>query len=281
MEPTLSKILVCPQCKKDIQLHNNLLRCHHCHTNYILHNDIPIMFLPSNKPFVSGQDLIHYHLEELKIALDPDHISHSMPAFQDHHQVILDLGCGIGQIFEASGISEQKDKVLLGIDPDYNVLAYGKKHHPNIYFINGSAEALPIQTDSVDLVFSRVTLPYTDINQSMQEIHRILKPGGEVWITLHGADKYLRSLKKALKKFKLKDIIFNSYVLFNGLMFHYFGWLFRFPFTNRIESFQTAKSMNRVLKANHFHNIEIVNEKYFLVKAKNFGSALTLSFNGI
>lgn len=53
---------------------------------------------------------------------------------------------------------------------------------PNIDYV-GSAEAIPLPDDSVDLVISQETLEHVaDPVRAMREIHRVLKPGGALYL---------------------------------------------------------------------------------------------------
>jgi hypothetical protein len=55
----------------------------------------------------------------------------------------------------------------------------------------------------------------------------------------------------------VKDVIFRSYVIFNGLLFHYSGAMMRFPFNRRrVESFQTKGGLRRALARQGFTDIE-------------------------
>lgn len=48
----LLDILVCPQCKGDLELNTdkNGLKCHKCKLIYEIHNDIPCMLIEKAKP---------------------------------------------------------------------------------------------------------------------------------------------------------------------------------------------------------------------------------------
>jgi ubiquinone/menaquinone biosynthesis C-methylase UbiE len=57
---------------------------------------------------------------------------------------------------------------------------------PNVRFELGSAQAIPAKDDSVDVVFMFKSLhhvPVEQMTQSLQEIRRVLKPGGNAYIS--------------------------------------------------------------------------------------------------
>ncbi len=211
--------------------------------------------------------MTEYHLEELRAAQNAADGRHINPSFKEHHKAILDIGCGIGQTFIGTGIDKDPERSLFGIDIDIEQLKYGKANYGNITFINSSGDNLPIVTNSLDLVFSRVSLPYVHIPTAIKEISRVLKKGGEVWMTLHPFEMTREHIWQSVKGLKYKDVIFRSYVIFNGLLLHHFGRLIRFPCKGIYESFQTEKSMAALLKKENFEQIEIVREGHFLVKA--------------
>jgi len=208
-----------------------------------------------------------YHLEELKAAQDAGDIRRINPSFEEHHKTILDIGCGIGQTFVATGIHNDPERKLFALDIDIEQLVYGRQHYANITFINSSGDNLPIARDSIDLVCSRVSLPYVHIPSAISEISRVLKTGGEVWLTLHPFDMTLQHLRQSLKEFRYKDVIFRSYVIFNGFLLHCFGRLMRFPVKGIYESCQSEKAMRSLLEQENFENIEISRDGHFLIKA--------------
>lgn len=214
-----------------------------------------------------SSETIQYHLGELAVSTDLDNPRRLLPAIKENHKTILDLGCGIGQTFIATGIHEDGSRLLIGIDNEIEPLDYGKQHYEGICFVNAEAERLPIQSQSVDLVISRVTLPYTNIPVSIKEINRILKPGGEIWITLHSVKTLFNPLVTSVKKASLKGVVIRSFFLLNGLIFHCTGRLLPLPKSGSYESFQTNRSIRRVLENNHFEDVKIGRSTHFLVTA--------------
>ena len=74
---------------------------------------------------------------------------------------------------------------------------------------------------------------------SESPIDRVLKKGGQLWLTLHPAAIPWRQALAANYRGK----IFFAYVALNSLLFHFAGR--QFPFLGRYESFQTAAGMRR------------------------------------
>lgn len=206
-------------------------------------------------------DRIKYHLAELDVASNPESEFHVQPEFAESDQVVLDIGCGIGQTLIASKLEDRE--LVVGMDIELESLVYGSQNYQSIQFINGNAETLPFADASFDKVISRVALPYTDIPLSIAELERVLKPGGTIWITLHPLSKTMQQFAASAKGLNINGLAFRSYVIFNGIVFSLFGKLFRWPRGNVMESFQTRGSMSRCLKARGFHNIAFENNRYF------------------
>jgi len=203
-----------------------------------------------------------YHLDELKIATDPTHPAHLNPLILPGERV-LDVGCGAGQTL----IATCPDRISFGIDVDLDAMRFGNTLTQNVAFAAASAEALPFPPQSFDVVFARVSLPYTRLSQSLREIFRVLRPGGRFWTTLHPMDIPLQQAKRG----GWKGWIFFSYVVANSLLFHTSGSQFRFR--GRMESFQTAGGMVRELARIGFQEIRVTRGRHVLVQAKKSAQA--------
>jgi SAM-dependent methyltransferase len=205
----------------------------------------------------SESTVIAYHLSELATARDPESPYHAMPGFGPDTKAVLDIGCGIGQTLVASGL---QNAFLVGLDTDAEALAYGHRQFSHIYFVNGSAESLPFDDGAFDCVVSRVSLPYTNLTKSLSEVSRVLADNGTVWLTLHGVDYALKGFFRALRSLRAKALLFRTYVIVNGIVFHIGGrlfWLLDAKRMKRYESFQTIGSMTRALKRNGFADVEV------------------------
>lgn len=229
-------------------------------------NAIPTSVVAAAVPKVDPT--IAYHLDELSILSDPFNSHNDYPVVDDRHNVILDVGCGIGQAFVSTGLNRNPDKTLYGIDIDLVPLQYGKENHQGIRFINGSAEDIPLQSEHVDFVISRVSLPYTNVPKSVAEIYRVLKPGGEIWITLHPFSFFSDLIQDCWQNFSTKKLLDNVYTLGNGLVFHVTGRLISKPLIGGMESLQTKSAMNKLMQTVGFENIEMKTSKsHFLITA--------------
>lgn len=199
-----------------------------------------------------------YHLDELKIALDPAHPGHSMPPAAAADARVLDVGCGAGQTLLAA----YPERRTFGMDIDLEALRLGRTLTQSVEFVCGRAEALPYRSAQFDIVVARVSLAYTDIGQSVAEIRRVLRPGGTVWMTLHPFSLYRDRIRSANWKGK----VFLAYIVANGLCFHFLARQFRFR--GQQESFQTEAAMRRTLQRAGFKDIRVDRTRAFAVIAK-------------
>jgi ubiquinone/menaquinone biosynthesis C-methylase UbiE len=92
---------------------------------------------------------------------------------------VLDLGAGTGRFCQS--LQETWRCSVIAIDPSEAMLTQGKSRWPdnNIEWRQGSAENLPLGSDSVDLVWMcQVFHHLEDPALAFQEIRRVLMPGG-------------------------------------------------------------------------------------------------------
>lgn len=193
---------------------------------------------------------IDYHLKELEISLKPNDNRKILPEIMETEHVILDIGCGIGQTFVALNCFHKK---CIGIDIDKEAIEYGKERYgKEIKLIHANVEKMPFEPDTFDFVFSRVSLPYTNIPKALDEIKRVLKKDGRVWMTLHERERVHTSIKQSLKSpLNIKKFIHSLYILTNGYCLKYFGVVFPF-IQGKYESWQDPKSIQKILSKKGF-----------------------------
>ena len=91
---------------------------------------------------------------------------------------LLDLGCGFG---EKSHAFEQIGFTVTGIDGDPERIEKARHDFPEIDFIHFRIDStLPFEDGSFDLVFSHSVFQYLEHRPILDEIKRILKPGGGI-----------------------------------------------------------------------------------------------------
>ncbi len=103
--------------------------------------------------------------------------------------IVLDLGCGAGfDCFLASKRVGETGKVI-GVDMTEEMInkakAIAEKNgYKNVEFRLGEIENLPIDNDSIGVIISNCVINLVpDKEKAFQEIHRVLKSGGRIYLS--------------------------------------------------------------------------------------------------
>jgi len=109
-------------------------------------------------------------------------------------QKVLDVACGTGVLARAAAARAGAANVT-GLDVNEGMLAVARRVSPEITWEMGRAEALPYEDGTFDAVVSQFGLMFfEDRVQAIQEMARVLKPGGKlavaVWDTLENIPGY-------------------------------------------------------------------------------------------
>lgn len=107
----------------------------------------------------------------------------------DTPAVVLDLGCGTGA-FRAALRERYPQARYIGLDLAQGMVDYARvRATDDSAWLVGDAEALPLATNSVDLVFSSLALQWCQRPELIfAELARVLKPGGRCVFTTLGPD---------------------------------------------------------------------------------------------
>jgi demethylmenaquinone methyltransferase/2-methoxy-6-polyprenyl-1,4-benzoquinol methylase len=94
--------------------------------------------------------------------------------------VILDIGGNTGKVTEA--YSNNCEEVIV-LEPKRNVVEYGKSRRPNIKFVEGEAENIPLPDAYFDKVVASASFHhFSDHDKALEEMKRVLKPDGKIII---------------------------------------------------------------------------------------------------
>ena len=102
----------------------------------------------------------------------------------------LDVGCGTGTLlFELARRNPQA--TLFGLDPDAQILEMARRKQPaatqpQIRWLCGSATELPFEAESLDAVVTSLVFHHLAPREkatSLAEVYRVLRRGGELWLT--------------------------------------------------------------------------------------------------
>jgi len=100
----------------------------------------------------------------------------------------LDVGIGSGLSLAFYG---ERTRQIVGIDPSAELLRFARKRADKVSIpvelLRGSAEAVPLEDQSVDTVVTTFTLcSVGDAAKALSEMRRVLKPGGKLLFAEHG-----------------------------------------------------------------------------------------------
>jgi ubiquinone/menaquinone biosynthesis C-methylase UbiE len=99
--------------------------------------------------------------------------------------VACDLGCGPGQI--ARYLDERGVKVC-GMDLSAGMIERARQLNPRIEFNQGDMRALPVRDNTwagIAAFYAIVNLPRNDIARALEEMLRVLVPGGRLLLSFH------------------------------------------------------------------------------------------------
>ena len=96
------------------------------------------------------------------------------------NDIILDIGGNTGKVTEAYSNSCKEVVVL---EPKPNIVEYGKSRRPNIKFIEGQVENIPLPNEYFDKVVASTSFHhFLDQDKALEEMKRVLKSDGKIII---------------------------------------------------------------------------------------------------
>lgn len=108
---------------------------------------------------------------------------------------VLDVACGTGVLARDAASRVGAKGFVAGVDPNAGMLAVANEVAPAIEWREATAEAVPYPDQFFDAVVSQFGLMFfTDRNQALNQMKRVLKEGGHlaiaVWASLESAPAY-------------------------------------------------------------------------------------------
>ncbi|OZG75243.1 methyltransferase type 11 [Hahella sp. CCB-MM4] len=99
--------------------------------------------------------------------------------------LVLDVACGTGALTCHAADSTGGGHLVTGLDINEDMLAVARDKKPTIDWRQGSAEELPFQDESFDVVVSQFGFMFFE-NQvtALKEMMRVLKPGGRLAVAV-------------------------------------------------------------------------------------------------
>ncbi len=104
-------------------------------------------------------------------------------------QVIADLGAGTG-IHSAALARRYRGATVVALDVSEAMLRQARRRstwRSKLRVLGGDMEALPLESGSVDMIFSNLTLQWcNEMDRVFAELRRVLRPGGLLMLTTFG-----------------------------------------------------------------------------------------------
>jgi SAM-dependent methyltransferase len=131
-------------------------------------------------------DIAPAHVEFLRLEFrrTPDYYRRRVAMLGFRGGEVLDAACGIGQW---AVVLAQANSRVVGIDltPDRIKIARrlaAANAAANVTFETGSIEEIPLPESSIDFVFCYGAIMFTDIDKTLSQFARVLRPGGKAYI---------------------------------------------------------------------------------------------------
>lgn len=172
--------------------------------------------------------LVRERFVDLRVEGWPRNRSEAILAHAGKGRVVLDVGCGNGQLLYH--LRERFER-LMGIEYSAHRLAQAKLNLEGLpaALFQGSAEAMTeIPSDSVDCIVSADTIEHIpDVYAAAAELRRVLEPGGRLVINTPNVAFVKKRLMLLLGRFpstSQPNEGLGSDVLFDGGHLHYFTY---------------------------------------------------------
>jgi len=167
---------------------------------------------------------------------------------------IIDVAAGTGDLAKMISQRKNNNNNFCCVEPNKGMLSMGKeklKHFSNIKWFLNSAEKLPFKEDTFDFY----TISYgirnvTDIDQSLKEAYRVLKPGGR-FFCLEFSKVENEILNLLYQKYSKLIPIIGKIIVGSEEPYEYL--------VESINKFYTQNELVDLLEKNKFSNVEFRN----------------------
>lgn len=254
MKLKLLDILACPKCKSKLrsstlaeEMADGELVCSACDISYPVKNGIP-RFVPTDNYAASfGYQWNLFRKEQIDsfngTTLSADRLwtETGWNSNQLSGKWVLDAGCGAGRFLDAASKSKG-DIVGIDISSAIDAAKENLAGRENVHFVQASIYELPFREGTFDYCYCIGVIQHTpDRELSLKSIARILKPGGNLAVTIYPRKRWtklyskywIRPITKRVKKetllrliegvmpiaFPITDVLFRTPVLGKVFMF--------------------------------------------------------------
>lgn len=146
-------------------------------------------------------DTICEEMDVLRKAVQP-------PSLRIPLRDILELGCGTGDMTRRIADAWPTVQIrALEVDRIQLERNQARNRHANICYESGPAQAIPSKPESYDTVLMFKSLhhvPMAQLDKAIEEIHRVLRPGGIAWFA---EPVYAGELNEIIRLFHDEDLV--------------------------------------------------------------------------
>lgn len=136
---------------------------------------------------------------------------------RDNYKRVLDVGCGSARALLRLASRCDPGVQFMGVDPAANMRKRAierTRNHANVDILEGSFEQMPIESGSVDYLYSILAFHWTtDIGQSIDEVLRVLRPDGEmdlIFIGRNNGREFIRGTTPVFLKYMGPALLLES-----------------------------------------------------------------------
>jgi len=122
---------------------------------------------------------------------------------------VCDLGCGpghIGAFLATVGVD------VLGIDLSAAMVREARRQFPSLRFRQGDMTALPLadgELAGIVCFYALIHVPRSFVAPAVSEMHRVVRPGGQVLVAVHGGTGSLHAREMVGRPVDLKATLFE------------------------------------------------------------------------
>jgi ubiquinone/menaquinone biosynthesis C-methylase UbiE len=126
----------------------------------------------------------------------------------ERHKTVADVGCGSGREIANLALRSPPDVSFFGVEPAAGlreIAAARVAKLPNVRILEGRFEALPLESSSVDYLYSVLAFHWTtDLKASVAELARVLGSSGDMDLTFigkHNGREFIRKTSPIFFKY--------------------------------------------------------------------------------
>jgi ubiquinone/menaquinone biosynthesis C-methylase UbiE len=95
--------------------------------------------------------------------------------------ILLDVGGNTGKITEAYA---KNCKEVVVLEPKHSIVEYGRTCRPQIKFIEGEVEDIPLPSEQFDKIVASASFHhFPNQDKGLEKMKRVLKPNGKMTVT--------------------------------------------------------------------------------------------------